>query len=633
MASRKPDTVDEVSVCDEEGSESDQNTEDESGGPAPAAISRARVLPKNTSLKPIAVRGEKKLKNKSIHDRIKDFPDQGLVRRDGELFCGVCQEVLSQKKSSVKKHTLSMKHQAAQARQRKEQKRQIGLTAALKRQDEKRVVGESLPVQQRIYRLEVTEHFLRAGIPLHKVDDLRPILEDRYRLTSSSHLREFIPLILEEERKQVAKEIKGRPISLVFDGTTRLGEAIAIVVRFVDDSMNIQQRLVRLRTVAKSVNAPDLVQVINQCVATQYQHSSRLVVAAMRDGASVNEAAMRTLSMLYPHVFDVICFSHTLNNAGNHFNFPLLDEFTRLWVSFFGHSSRVKLAWKGRTGTAMKSFSETRWWSKWEMMNQVGVHFGDILPFLQENQDASASTNRQLRSILESPDQSRILRLQLAAMMDVGKHFVQGTYALEGDGPLVLECYSKLQAITTALAQNELPNLKAAAREIAEAHNLDAAHLVMQTMAGANPAVTWFLQKFNLHLGDTVAAFRKARFFDPVEAQAFNLTPEKVRSLNCFPFLSDDLDSLVDELPLYLAAIQDVELESLEEKWKWWSRRNDLPHWQEAVKKLVLVQPSSAASERVFSMLTSCFGDQQTHALEETVEASIMLRYNKRKGV
>ena len=57
--------------------------------PAPAAISRSRVLSKITSLKPVAVRGEKKLKNKSILERVGEFRGQYLERRDGELYCGL----------------------------------------------------------------------------------------------------------------------------------------------------------------------------------------------------------------------------------------------------------------------------------------------------------------------------------------------------------------------------------------------------------------------------------------------------------------------------------------------------------------------------------------------------------------
>ena len=49
-------------------------------------------------------------------------------------------------------------------------------------------------------------------------------------------------------------------VSTIFDGSTRLGEALAIVVRFVDRHWNVQQRLVRLQVLAKSLKANELAQ-------------------------------------------------------------------------------------------------------------------------------------------------------------------------------------------------------------------------------------------------------------------------------------------------------------------------------------------------------------------------------------
>ena len=39
------------------------------------------------------------------------------------------------------------------------------------------------------------------------------------------------------------------------------------------------------------------------------------VVAAMRDRASVNSVAMRTVCVLYNRIFDVGCLSHTLDHV------------------------------------------------------------------------------------------------------------------------------------------------------------------------------------------------------------------------------------------------------------------------------------------------------------------------------
>ena len=54
-----------------------------------------------------------------------------------------------------------------------------------------------------------------------------------------------------------------------------------------------------------------------------------------------------------------------------------------------------------------------------------------------------------------------------------------------------------------------------------------------------------------------------------------------------------------------------------------------LPHWSSAERKVLVVQPSSAAAERVFSILSISFTDQQEQSLEDYVEASVMLQYNQ----
>ena len=42
--------------------------------------------------------------------------------------------------------------------------------------------------------------------------------------------------------------------------------------------------------------------------------------AAMHDRASVNDAAMRIVKVIYPNLLDVGCFSHTLDLVGEHFH-------------------------------------------------------------------------------------------------------------------------------------------------------------------------------------------------------------------------------------------------------------------------------------------------------------------------
>ena len=68
----------------------------------------------------------------------------------------------------------------------------------------------------------------------------------------------------------------------------------------------------------------------------------------------------------------------------------------------------------------------------------------------------------------------------------------------------------------------------------------------------------------------------------------------------------------------------------------WVDNKTTLPAWYSVVEKLWLVQPSSAMMERVFSVLNNVFGKQQTSALNDLVETTVMVRFNdmdRTKGV
>lgn len=84
-----------------------------------------------------------------------------------------------------------------------------------------------------MYHTKVVESFLKAGIPLAKVDSMRELLEESsLRLTHSSHLSDYIPVVHKRENLEIREKIQGEDVAVTFDGTTRLGEALAIVIRF-----------------------------------------------------------------------------------------------------------------------------------------------------------------------------------------------------------------------------------------------------------------------------------------------------------------------------------------------------------------------------------------------------------------
>ena len=114
----------------------------------------------------------------------------------------------------------------------------------------------------------------------------------------------------------------------------------------------------------------------------------------------------------------------------------------------------------------------------------------------------------------------------------------------------------------------------------------------------------------------------------PVTAQWLRPTPANIQALRQFPSLdsNDVTNSLVTELSTYMAAAPDVTMACEENKVKWWKQQTDnLPNWSSAVMKVF----SSAAAERVFSLLNASFNDLPDNALVDYLQASVMLQYNK----
>ena len=88
------------------------------------------------------------------------------------------------------------------------------------------------------------------------------------------------------------------------------------------------------------------------------------------------------------------------------------------------------------------------------------------------------------------------------------------------------------------------------------------------------------------------------------------------------------VDGLQRELPTYIASATDVNPDINVLTW-WEIYEQEIPNWAKACKKILLIQLSSAALERVFSLLENSFWDQAC-AMEDYIEASIMLQYNQR---
>ena len=344
--------------------------------------------------------------------RVSEFPRESFSVSAGKLFCMACREEVAVKRGVVTNHIQSTKHQDAKDKLEKKEAREHDIVIALKRNDATvHPKGEMVPDAQRVYRVKVVWTFLRAAVPLNKLDLFRDLLEEHaFRLTDRRHnMSDIISFIHDQEQDQIKAEISGQDVSVIFDGTTRSGEALAIIVCFIDESWSIQQRLVRLQLLVKSLSGEEVARELICTLSTEYGIKHTSLLAAMRDRASVNNVAMRTLMVVYPSVLDVGCFAHTLDHVGEKFATPLLSEFITAWISLFSHSPRARFIWREQTGLSVKGYSSTRWWSKWEVIKQVLEMYGDVEVFLHTNTDLAPATHMKLLVIFDDVQKKLVL--------------------------------------------------------------------------------------------------------------------------------------------------------------------------------------------------------------------------------
>ena len=147
------------------------------------------------------------------------------------------------KSSVINNHIKSTKHTTGKKRLENQRKDELEIVELLRSRDAlEHPKGESLPDHQRVYRVKVVRTFLSAGIALNKIPEFRDLLEEHaFRLTDRRRMSDLVPFILDQEKERLKNEIAGKPLSVVFDGTSRLGEVFAVVIRFIDSGWCIQQ--------------------------------------------------------------------------------------------------------------------------------------------------------------------------------------------------------------------------------------------------------------------------------------------------------------------------------------------------------------------------------------------------------
>ena len=200
-----------------------------------------------------------------------------------------------------------------------------------------------------------------------------------------------------------------------------------------------------------------------------------------------------------------------------------------------------------------------------------------------------------------NPHQTRKMcctKVELAAIIDAGKPFVQGTYKLESNGPVALQCYEIINSVTAAVEMAYY--LQAIISSISRDPNVQ-----QQLKSYAISCVKPALDYYNEHLNADLMSVQSSTSFSPHKLQEMKPDISILECLSTLPFLTTV--AMKDEYPKYLAASEDVnaEYDPLD---FWKNHESSLPDWAKYAQKGILILPSSASAERVFSILNNSSG-------------------------
>ena len=637
-----------------------------------------------------------KMKKSKMQALLKDFPHLESVSSEcGIVFlrCGACRDFVIDSKSKacpghVKEHMGTQKHKTSVQHEADALSHEVSVKSAFK-------VATATPGDKtNIFRARLVETFVGAGIPIQKIDDCRPFLEHycNERLTDSAHLRKLVPTLRDAQRQEIKDALRLYPIFLVHDGTNRFSEFYAVVVRWVCDRLQLHERLVDMQAFTGKHNAAGLVAMLDALLRaldvdpgssfTNPPIPSRLL-GCQRDREATNALAAEGITRIYACSFNLECCSHALNKVGENLSTPHLVAFKDM-LTIACNSAAFKEHLKAYVPKAFRKPSNIRWWSIWELYASMCEEHNGVPVFNLYLEACRASRDATGRIVIAgaTEDSVRIgrladfannaaavdaVRLELVAVVSIGKPFVQATYALEGAGCCSMEAYKWLQDLRYWLSparQGDLsfPGLRAQIDASAQVRlpsydeSLDQARAAVEQEIRLmiRPALEFCQRVFDVEMA---ADFEMYEFFsslNPFEHTSYfqhNSLAQWSSALQKHfgeRFTQHQMDNMLAELPTLERHVEGFMAERLrmqdtsndsdsrnKQIWLFWQfllNNGDCPHLRSLTQLVLTIVPSSASCERCFSLLKSMFTTQQLvgevrGVLEDNIGLSIAAKF------
>jgi hypothetical protein len=270
----------------------------------------------------------------------------------------------------------------------------------------------------------------------------------------------------------------------------------------------------------------------------------------------------------------------------------------------------------------------------------------------------------RLKAFVGNVAYAAIAKLEGQCIVIVGKKLVETTYQLEGDSILSVVAFDMIMALKadfdTHMDDLSWPGMDDAIEECARACHIaepdkypadddgSLGNLRLSLKARIRcivmPSRTYFETTIIGTLAPMIELLKICRLVNPYRFSALKPTLSEFRAaVNSLDFFEPDVVNaicvgfsdyvrLANELPPLPADHSlDDKLKAIKTFWR--ANAVELKPLSPFVRYCFTIQCSSAAVERVFSILKNCFGDRQTNSLEDYVCLSLMRQYNKRANM
>lgn len=529
--------------------------------------------------------------------------------------------------------------------------------------------GATLPAEMQADRLLVLETLWRAGVALNTLRNanfLKLVEEPHLALGGVDGVRALVPVVQQREAEAVKAALNGRRIALFIDGTKANFLIEGVVVRFLDDNLMPHQQCVGVSAIKRSLNTDMLVALLRKHitdVGVPFSH----IVGIMSDSGQPNPAAIakwnataRETGLVDETLLWLPCLMHAASNVGKTLRkqLPAVKNFMSGFKTMSNESEAARLLWADTTGHTCKQLSDKSFWRWWKCIKAVLKVKQHVAAFLRD----AGGRKLSKKSIAKMAEawQDPLLVAKMEFCIAAGQVFRDMSQFLEGDGFCMPFVQKHIRLVETYYATWPRAN-----RASADQHHLIASIInrlresrprdaAVDALAGklydAGGAVAVHADSAILRdMAAVLPLYRACGLFHPLQF----LTEAEREGFQAYLIKAIELLASLKGIAQSAAYMLSVELngqvltyqqlcrdrarhlqanpkeDTAPQLWNWWlSIRAGVPAWFSVAEVLVLLQPTSGAIERFFSLVKANTSALQNREAPEVFATRCMCLYN-----